>query len=564
MIVKLVGSAFIKVDWRLSLRFARYASSVTRPPSKASKKKPSVFKTKPTASVESLLQSVKIDIPPDMMDQFENPIPLLKTLTFELKESLIGNVTAKKYRMEALIKWIETMHKLEYPLPTSLNRRQWDQLLLYDNLRAVTFYFDAIHDGNDEIEDTLADIDKVNQESYSPLTPDPKALSRLIGKDVNLKNKWEEVCEQYENLQQEGEELWPFPGEKAIRMLLNASDIPYVLRYLAFKRSKQLELYLRQRADLANQAKLRQTCIDGKGTILPATYALMINQYDEYRVARESMSEWGNPVVIDFTQPKNILSTMKDNDKDHYIKKRVTDNVYKAIKLNRGSPNPFFILLANMEPFLLDYFESTKSNVRLPLSYTSPSTNVTPMCYSEHFPKERLVYVTRSPGRVLTYNPDDIYVIGINDLRGKCNEYEGIVKAKKLGLRIASLPILDITGLKVPTETFSMLGILLDYCRTQDWLYAMRWIHPDHLYLTFANKVSPSNYEKCAFLTQQKLWPESYNSEKGLMSPAEYKILYSKYRNLGQEPDLLTWSGLSETMMKNGVKIVPHLLRGDN
>lgn len=61
-------------------------------------------------------------------------------------------------------------------------------------------------------------------------------------------------------------------------------------------------------------------------------------------------------------------------------------------------------------------------------------------CYTELFPKERLVMLTPDSDQLLEYNPDDIYVVGgIVDF-GRADPLT-LAKAKKLGIRSARLPL---------------------------------------------------------------------------------------------------------------------------
>lgn len=74
------------------------------------------------------------------------------------------------------------------------------------------------------------------------------------------------------------------------------------------------------------------------------------------------------------------------------------------------------------------------------LLYKSSPTGVHSQCFTELFPKERLVMLTSDSDDVLEYNYNDIYIIGgIVDM-GR-NDPLTLAKAKKLGIRSARLPL---------------------------------------------------------------------------------------------------------------------------
>lgn len=76
-------------------------------------------------------------------------------------------------------------------------------------------------------------------------------------------------------------------------------------------------------------------------------------------------------------------------------------------------------------------------------------------CFTELFPKERLVMLTPDSDQLLDYNADDIYVVGgIVDF-GRCDPLT-LAKAKKLGIRSARLPLDNIRLRAGDTRELSM------------------------------------------------------------------------------------------------------------
>lgn len=93
--------------------------------------------------------------------------------------------------------------------------------------------------------------------------------------------------------------------------------------------------------------------------------------------------------------------------------------------------------------------------------------------YLEHFPKENLVYLTPHCRNDLEeYNPDHIYIIGamVDTMH---NEPLSLAKAKKLGLKMARLPLDRYlqwgSGSGKSLTLNQMTHIMLDLKTTGDW-----------------------------------------------------------------------------------------------
>lgn len=146
---------------------------------------------------------------------------------------------------------------------------------------------------------------------------------------------------------------------------------------------------------------------------------------------------------------------------------------------NRKNLRPFDVQLCNV---------NTKSGSAKHLLKLMPNLldenapfDVFRQCYSDLYPREKLVYLTPySPNVLENYNPDDVYVIGAVIDHG----YNGpitLTKAKELGIRTAWLPIrLHMSwnhhGSKLPLNQAG--NILLDYKNTRDWRKSFQHVAP--------------------------------------------------------------------------------------
>lgn len=102
------------------------------------------------------------------------------------------------------------------------------------------------------------------------------------------------------------------------------------------------------------------------------------------------------------------------------------------------------------------------------LKKSSP-TRIHSECFTELFPKERLVMLSPDSDEVFKYNADDIYVVGgIVDF-GRSDPLT-LAKAKKLGIRCARLPLDNLRLREGDTREMTMgttVGIVRE-CQIND------------------------------------------------------------------------------------------------
>ena len=85
----------------------------------------------------------------------------------------------------------------------------------------------------------------------------------------------------------------------------------------------------------------------------------------------------------------------------------------------------------------------------------------------------------------------------------------------------------------------TIVAIMLDYQRTQDWFYAFRWIPPRN----FKNVLrSPGGFtfmQEYVYLTRRYLYPEDFESELGALNPQQYRKKYEELLSLAPKDDQL-------------------------
>lgn len=160
---------------------------------------------------------------------------------------------------------------------------------------------------------------------------------------------------------------------------------------------------------------------------------------------------------------------------DEHMTKRECALTAKQLMLcfaeNRYHDQPFDLHYcnANMSGHTMNYLQRhipTMLDTSFPLNVHTGS-------YLDHFAKEQLVYLTPHCNTDLVeYNPDDVYIIGamVDTMH---NEPLSLAKAKKLGLRMARLP-LDRhlqwgAGSGKSLTLNQMTHIMLDLKTTGDW-----------------------------------------------------------------------------------------------
>ncbi|NWX27883.1 TM10C methyltransferase, partial [Notiomystis cincta] len=187
---------------------------------------------------------------------------------------------------------------------------------------------------------------------------------------------------------------------------------------------------------------------------------------------------FGQPLVFDMSYEKEMSV-------------REVTNTVRQIALsegcNRRSLEPFHIHLCNFKDDSLYHREFVKHYRE---AWGKLLITVTDKCYTEIFPKDKLIYLTADSPKVMkTFEHDKIYIVG-SMVDKSIKTGVSLARAKRLGLETAALPLekylLWSRGAKNLTLD-QMMHILLTLKDTADWKKALEFV-PKRKYCGFVNK----------------------------------------------------------------------------
>ncbi|NXN81488.1 TM10C methyltransferase, partial [Bombycilla garrulus] len=187
---------------------------------------------------------------------------------------------------------------------------------------------------------------------------------------------------------------------------------------------------------------------------------------------------FGQPLVFDMSYEKEMSV------------REVTNTVSQIVmseSCNRRSVDPFHIHFCNFKDDSLYHREFVKSYRE---AWDKLLITVTDQCYTEIFPKDKLIYLTADSPKVMkTFDHDKIYVLG-SMVDKSIKTGVSLARAKRLGLETAALPLekylLWSSGAKNLTLD-QMMHILLTLKDTADWKKALEFV-PKRKYCGFVNK----------------------------------------------------------------------------
>ncbi|NXQ19000.1 TM10C methyltransferase, partial [Peucedramus taeniatus] len=187
---------------------------------------------------------------------------------------------------------------------------------------------------------------------------------------------------------------------------------------------------------------------------------------------------FGQPLVFDMSYEKEMSV------------REVTNTVRQIVlseSSNRRSVDPFHIHFCNFQVDSLYHREFVKHYRE---AWDKLLITVTDQCYTEIFPKDKLIYLTAdSPNVMKIFDHDKIYIVG-SMVDRSVKTGVSLARAKRLGLETAALPLekylLWSTGAKNLTLD-QMMHILLTLKDTADWKKALEFV-PKRKYCGFVNK----------------------------------------------------------------------------
>lgn len=198
------------------------------------------------------------------------------------------------------------------------------------------------------------------------------------------------------------------------------------------------------------------------------------------RIYDSTINHWQNNRLTRAMQfaPKMVLDCSYDDHMNHRESSYAAKQLMLCFAENRANDEPFDLHYCNTN-FDGSCMQSLKRYIPTMLNPEFPM-NVHRQCFTELFPKEQLVYLTpHCREDLVTYNPDDVYIVGamVDTVN---NEPLSLAKAKRLGLRMARLPLdryLQWSAGSGKSLTLNqMISIMLDLKNTGDWNTALQHV----------------------------------------------------------------------------------------
>ncbi|XP_034111671.1 mitochondrial ribonuclease P protein 1 homolog [Drosophila albomicans] len=239
----------------------------------------------------------------------------------------------------------------------------------------------------------------------------------------------------------------------------------------------------------SNQRKKEERAVETERRVAEIRKERAENNHIVYGLAHTSMflriydstiNHWQNNRLTRAMQfaPKLVL----DCSYDQYMTNRESSYAAKQLMLcfaeNRMNDEPFDLHYCNSNfegncMQILQRYIPTMHNPEFPI-------NVHRECFTELFPKKQLVYLTpHCREDLVSYDPDDIYIVGamVDTVN---NEPLSLAKAKRLGLRMARLPLDRYlqwgAGSGKSLTLNQMISIMLDLKKTGDWDTALQHV----------------------------------------------------------------------------------------
>ncbi|XP_027536837.1 tRNA methyltransferase 10 homolog C [Neopelma chrysocephalum] len=236
-------------------------------------------------------------------------------------------------------------------------------------------------------------------------------------------------------------------------------------RKMEEKRERKLEL----------QEQTSKTDETKKSPFLCLWASTMDKAYN-WRAAQSMI--FGQPLVFDMSYEKE----MSVRELANAVKQLV-----QSEGCNRRAVDPFHIHFCNFKDDSLYHREFLKHYKE---AWGKLLITVTEQCYTEVFPKDKLIYLTADSPKVMkTFDHNKIYIVG-SMVDKSIKTGVSLARAKRLGLETAALPLDKYlvwnTGAKNLTLD-QMMQILLTLKDTADWKKALEFV-PKRKYRGFVTK----------------------------------------------------------------------------
>ncbi|NXU78762.1 TM10C methyltransferase, partial [Oreotrochilus melanogaster] len=251
------------------------------------------------------------------------------------------------------------------------------------------------------------------------------------------------------------------------------------LKYLYLKelhkKNDKKKMEEKRERKLATQEQASETD-KTKNTSFVCLWASSMDRAYSWRAAQSMV--FGQPLVFDMSY-ENDMSV------------REVANAVRQLVLsessNRRSVDPFHIHFCNLKDDSLYRKEFVKHYRE---AWDKLLITVTDQCYTEIFPKDKLIYLTADSPKVMkTFDHDKVYIIG-SMVDKSIKTGVSLARAKRLGLETAALPLekylLWNSGAKNLTLD-QMMHILLTLKDTGDWKKALEFV-PKRKYCGFVSR----------------------------------------------------------------------------
>ncbi|NXU42521.1 TM10C methyltransferase, partial [Drymodes brunneopygia] len=309
------------------------------------------------------------------------------------------------------------------------------------------------------------------QEGVSEIVSEPKELSSLAAARETL-------------------EMWRLAGraipdnisEDQLKTFMECPSKSAKKKYLKYlylrelhKKNEKRKMDEKRKRRLEAQQQASETDETKKSSFLCLWSSTMDKAYN-WRAAQSMI--FGQPLVFDMSYEKEMSF------------REVTNTVKQLVlseSCNRRSVDPFHIHFCNFKEDSLFHREFIKHYKE---AWGRLLITVTDQCYTEIFPKDKLIYLTADSPKVMkTFDHDKIYIVG-SMVDKSIKTGVSLARAKRLGLETAALPLekylLWNTGAKNLTLD-QMMHILLTLKDTADWKKALEFV-PKRKYYGFVNK----------------------------------------------------------------------------
>lgn len=347
------------------------------------------------------------------------------------------------------------------------------------------------------------------QEEVSEMVSEPKELSSLAAAHETL-------------------EMWKLAGravpenisEEQLKTFMECPSKSAKKKYLKYLHLKELHKKNdKRKMDEKRERRLEAQDQDSKTdetkkNPFVCLWSRTMDKAYNWRAAQSMI--FGQPLVFDMSYEKEMSFREVSN---------TVRQIVMSESSNRRSVDPFHIHFCNFKEDSLYHREFIK-NYRE--AWDKLLITVTDQCYTEIFPKDKLIYLTADSPKVMkTFEHDKIYIVG-SMVDKSIKRGVSLARAKRLGLETAALPLdkylLWSTGAKNLTLD-QMMHILLTLKDTADWKKALEFV-PKRKYCDFVNKPVKELKKTLDLINTHKIAKGREKVEKQFAKnyPKRYKI----------------------------------------